>query len=98
MKIIEKWKEGFEQLIRLLLVGILLHLVTIPLQVIRFLDLDLGVFEQIFAVLYILVLVPISLPAILKASGFELNKDVCDGGMNEAARAKQESLNQEAKG
>ena len=52
----------------------------------------------ILSIAYALTVLPYFTAKWIRACGFELNKKEVEGGMNEAAQAKQESLNLETKG
>lgn len=98
MKLIEKWKEGIEPCFRLLFVGVALNILIIPLSIAGRIEFETGALNQIIPILYVFIAVPIAMPYILKLCGFQLNKKMTEGGMNEASEEKQTSLNQETNG
>jgi hypothetical protein len=96
MKLIENWRSSIEPCIRLIFVGIGVNLIFLPLAMFHSEALPREL-RIVLTILYILTVVPILTAQWIRACGFELNKRICEGGMNDAAQAKQESLNLETK-
>jgi hypothetical protein len=94
MKLIENWRNSIEPCIRLIFIALGVNLILLPLAAFQSEALPKEI-KIALSVLYVLTVAPYLTAEWIRICGFKLNKRICGGGMNEAAQAKQQSLDRE---
>ena len=97
MNLIDYWRASIEPCVRLIFVALGLNIILLPLAMFHSEALPRE-FKIGLTILYVIIVVPILTEKWIRVCGFKLDKRTCGGGMNPAACAKQESLNEENKG
>ena len=94
----ERWTQGVRIGFRLILFGVFLSVVTLPLRLVEHIPSEHVGIRILASILYMVGVLPFFLPAVLRASGFEMRfgDDIGEfGDRTRSIRKKQQELDQE---